>query len=123
MIDPDYGGDAGVPVNVDVLSADEEGVAISPTKLTITEGESDSYTVVLTKAPEGTVTVRISGASDDVSVRPTRLSFTTGNWNREQRVTVRVSEDDDAETDAVVVLEHEVTGGGYDAAFRRRMLR
>ena len=103
-----------VTVNVDVLSAESNGVAISPKKLTITEGESGSYTVVLTKAPEGTVTVRISGASGDVSLSPTRLSFSTGNWNREQKVTVRVSEDDDAETEALVTLEHEVIGGGYD---------
>ena len=110
--EPDY--TTGVPVNVDVLSAESNGVAISPKKLTITEGESDSYTVVLTKAPEGTVTVRISGASDDVTVSPTRLSFSTGNWNREQTVRVRVAADDDADTDAEVHLVHTVTGGGYD---------
>ena len=110
--EPDY--TTGVRVNVDVLSAESNGVAISPKKLTITEGESDSYTVVLTKAPEGTVTVRISGASDDVTVSPTRLSFSTGNWNREQTVRVRVAEDDDADTDAEVHLVHTVTGGGYD---------
>ncbi len=112
--DTNYG--TGVSVNVDILSAADEGVAISPTKLTITEGESDSYTVVLTKAPEGTVTVRISGAAGDVSVSPTRLSFSTRDWNREKTVTVRVAEDSDADTDAVVTLEHTVTGGGYDDA-------
>ena len=110
--EPDYL--TAVEVNVATLSADTEGVAVSPTKLTITEGESDSYTVVLTKAPEGTVTVRISGAADDVTVSPTRLSFSTGNWNREQTVRVRVAEDDDADTDAEVHLVHTVTGGGYD---------
>ena len=110
--EPDYL--TAVEVKVATLSADTEGVAVSPTKLTITEGESDSYTVVLTKAPEGTVTVRISGAADDVTVSPTRLSFSTGNWNREQTVRVRVAEDDDADTDAEVHLVHTVTGGGYD---------
>ena len=110
----DYDGDAAVSVTVKTVSAETNGVAVSPNKLTITEGESGSYTVVLTKAPEGTVTVRISGAADDVTASPTRLSFSTGNWNRQQTVTVRVAEDDDAETDALVMLKHEVTGGGYD---------
>ena len=105
-----------VLVNVKTVSAATEGVAVSPNKLTITEGESGSYTVVLTKAPSGTVTIGISGAAGDVSVNPTRLSFSTGNWNRQQTVRVRVAEDDDADTDTVVMLKHTVTGGGYEDA-------
>ena len=40
----------------------------------------------------------------------TRLSFSTSNWNRDQTVTVSLSEDDDAIQDAAVTLTHEVTG-------------
>ena len=86
------------------------GVAINPTLLEITEGGSDSYTVVLTTEPSATVTVGISGAADDVRLNRTRLSFSTSNWNREQTVTVNVSEDDDAVPDAHVTLTHSVTG-------------
>ena len=56
------------PVVVEVLDNDIPGVAVNPTSLSITEGGSDSYTLVLTKAPTATVTVEISGATGDVSV-------------------------------------------------------
>ena len=71
---------------------------VNPTSLTITEGGSTSYSVVLTKAADGDCEyVDISGASDDVRVnRTTTAEFSTSNWNREQSVTVSVAEDDDA---------------------------
>ena len=97
-------------VSLTVKSRTEPGVAINPTSLEITEGGSDSYSVVLTSAPSATVYVEVSGASGDVRVSRTRLSFSTSNWDREQSVTVSVSEDDDAYPDAHVMLTHKVTG-------------
>ena len=82
---------------------------MSPTSLTVTEGESESYTVVLTRRPSDSVTIKVSGAEDDVSVRPTTLSFRTSDWHTPKKVTVSLSEDDDASDDKVVTLEHEVT--------------
>ena len=93
-----------------VKPSDEEGVAVNPTELTVTEGGSASYTVVLTKRPTATVNVEITGATGDVRLNRTRLSFSTSNWNRDQTVTVSLSEDDDAIQDAAVTLTHEVTG-------------
>ena len=66
--------------------------------------------MVLTKRPTATVTVEISGAAGDVRLSRTRLSFSTSNWNRDQTVTVSLSEDDDAIQDVAVTLTHEVTG-------------
>ena len=43
-------------------------------------------------------------------VSRSRLTFSTSNWNREQTVTVSVSEDDDAAPDPVVTLTHKVSG-------------
>ena len=97
-------------VMLTVKSRTAPGVAINSTSLEITEGGSGSYTVVLTTEPSATVTVEISGAADDVRLSRTRLSFSTGSWNREQTVTVNVSEDDDAFPDAHVTLTHSVTG-------------
>ena len=108
--DTTYNG-ASVPVIVVVFDSDEPGVAVNPTELSITEGGSDSYTVVLTTAPTATVYVQVSGAAGDVTVSPTRpLTFSTSNWNREQTVTVRLLEDEDAVRDAAVTLTHTVTG-------------
>ena len=100
---------------VTITDNDTAGVTVSPTALTVTEGSSDSYTVVLTSQPNGNVTVAVGGASGDVSVDKETLTFTTNNWNDAQRVTVRAGEDNDAETDPQVTLTHTVSGGGYSA--------
>ncbi len=93
-----------------IKSSSTPDVAINPTSLEITEGGSGSYTVVLTTEPSATVNVAVAGAAGDVSLRPARLSFSTRNWNREQTVTVSVSDDDDAVPDPAVTLTHSVTG-------------
>ena len=97
-------------ISLEIKDSSMPGVAINPTSLEITEGSSASYTVVLTSAPTATVNVEVSGAKDDVRVSRTRLSFSTGNWNREQSVTVSVSEDDDAVPEPAVTLAHKTTG-------------
>ena len=106
--DSDY--NVSEDVAVEVMDSDTPDVAVNPTSLTITEGGSDSYTMVLTKAPTATVSVAISGASDDVSLSRSSVSFSTGNWNRAQTVTVRVAADEDAAQDVPVTLTHKVSG-------------
>ena len=109
LADSDY-NNVSEDVAVEVMGSDTPDVAVNPTSLTITEGESDSYTIVLTKVPSATVNVDISGASDEVRLNRSRLSFSTSNWNRAQTVTVSVAEDDDAVPDATVTLTHKVSG-------------
>ena len=67
-LDTNY-DNVSAPVVVVVLDNDTPGVAVNPTSLSIAEGGSDSYTLVLTKAPTATVRVEISGAAGDVSLR------------------------------------------------------
>ena len=105
-----YNALPNVPVELTIKDSDVEDVAVNPTELTVTEGGNASYALVLTKRPTATVTVEISGAAGDVRLSRTRLSFSTSNWNRDQTVTVSLSEDDDAIQDAAVTLTHEVTG-------------
>ena len=93
-----------------IKSSTNPDVAINPTALEITEGSTETYTVVLTSEPTATVNVNVAGAADDVTVSPTRLSFSTSSWNREQTVRVTLAEDDDAVQDAAVTLTHTVTG-------------
>ena len=52
--------------------------------------------------------------SDDLTVRPSQLKFTTSDWNTAQTVRVRAEHDDDAEDDPVVTLRHTASGGGYN---------
>ena len=101
---------AGPGVAVTVKDNDTPSVVIDPTSLTIPEGGSDTYSVVLTKRPTATVNVEVSGATGDITVNRTRLSFSTSSWNREQIVTVSVAEDDDAIPDPGLMLSHSLTG-------------
>ena len=72
------------------------------------------YEVKLEAQPTGTVTVMVRGASGDVTVKPSRLIFTTSSWDDLQPVEVKAGQDADGEHDAPVTLTHAASGGGYD---------
>ena len=112
--DGDYNGIA-VP-NVDVTVTDDEtaGVSITPTKLTIAEGASDSYQVVLTSQPAHDVTVTITHSGDpDIGIDNRELTFTGSDWETAQTVTVSAAQDDDARDD-VATLSHSVASTDTD---------
>ena len=101
---------------VTITDEDERGVTVSPTKLTIAEGESGSYTVVLTSEPTEPVTVTVGGAAGThLTVAPasSRLTFTAQNWRVPQMVTVTAAADADAVVPPEVDLTHTVSGGDY----------
>ncbi len=91
------------------------GVTVAPTELTVDEGSSGTYTVVLESKPAGEVTITMRGAAGDVSVDRTSLVFTADNWNEARTITVSAASDDDAVTDPDVTLTHSASGGGYDS--------
>ena len=97
-----------------ITENDVPSVTVNPPVLDIDEGKSDTYTVMLTTQPTATVRVAVEGASGDVSVEPSSLTFDDENWEDAQEVTVTVAEDGDALQDASVTLTHRVTGGEYD---------
>ena len=96
------------------IRENDPGLVFSETALAVPEGETATYTVALATVPTGDVTVRITGASGDLSLDKTRLAFTPGDWDDAQTITVEAAEDDDTSTDAAVTLTHEASGGGYD---------
>ncbi len=102
--------DAGT---VDVTVADTPGVTVSTAVLTVVEGDSGTYTLRLNKAPSSDVTIRVDGASGDVTVAGAPLTFTTSNWNKPQTVTVNAGTDTDNIRDPDVTLTHSAAGGGY----------
>ncbi len=89
-----------------------KGVTVSRATLRVSEGGGAVYTVVLDRRPSGNVTITVSGASGDVTVSPSSLTFTPANWDTPQTVTVRAAEDADAVADTAT-LTHEASGGGY----------
>ena len=100
-------------VSVQILDDDERGVTIDPATLTVDEGQTATYTVVLTSVPTGAVTVTPSAPADaPVTVSPASLSFTDSTWNTEQTVTVSAAEDVDAD-DESAQIDHSVAGADY----------
>ena len=105
-------GRVTVTVTVTVIDNDEAGVRVTPTRLTLEEGETGTYEVVLTAEPEGYV--EVTAASDDTSavvVSGATLRFTADDWDTAQTVTVWAVEDDDAR-DENVTITHDVSGYG-----------
>ena len=103
-------------VTVNVVDDDSRGVTATPTALTVDEGESGAYTVVLDANPDPgqdglTVTVTPRSNNADVTFAPATLAFTSANWNAPQTVTVSAAHDDDA-ADERATLTHAVSGYG-----------
>ena len=116
----DYGSVSADSVVVSVVAVAGQqptlqvGVSSSTQTLTVPEGGSNSYALVLSSRPTGDVTVGVTlPAGTDVSLDKTTLTFTTDNWDDAQTVAVTAAEDDDAVTDAGVTLTHTVSGGSY----------
>ena len=99
---------------VTIADDDERGVEVSPSTLTVLEDGSSTYTVVLGSEPTGDVTVTpsVGGGSGDVTVSPSRLIFTSSNWDTAQTVTVSAAPDAGAGT---ATIEHAVSGADYGA--------
>ena len=106
----DYGkaGVTAAAVAVTVTDNDQAGVTVSPGMLTVTEGATGAYTVVLTSAPTGEVTITPSSDNPEVTLSDA-LAFTSANWNSAQTVTVTATGDEDAANDHARVT-HTVTG-------------
>ena len=105
------GYSVGTPASamVTVEDNDTRDVTVSPTALTVNEGTTGSYTVVLGSQPTASVTVTPSRTgSSDVTFSPATLTFTTSTWNTVQEVTVTVAQDSDAVDDSATI-SHAVT--------------
>ena len=110
-----YGTVSTAPeVSVNVTDNDTRGVTVTPTSLTIGEGGSGTYTVVLDTQPTGDVMVDIGSDNTDVTVSSSSLTFTTLNWSAEQTVTVTGGQDADAADDAAT-LTHNPSGADYNS--------
>src|SRR2546426_303006 len=81
------------PSDVGVTNTDNDtaGITVTPTSgLTTTEGGGTAtFTVVLTSQPTANVQIGLSSSDlTEGTVAPASLTFTSGNWNTAQTVTV-----------------------------------
>jgi hypothetical protein len=105
--DTAYAGVNAADVSVSNTDNDEAGVILTESGGTtaVTEGGvTDTYTLVLTSQPTANVTVTMN-PSAQLTTAPTSVTFTAGNWNVAQTVTVS------AVDDAVVEGAHDGTVG------------
>ena len=95
---------------VSITDDDTPGVSVSDASLTIVEGSSGMYTIVLDSQPTATLTVTINDPTDntDVTADPASLTFSPTDWNVPQTVTVRAAHDNDTDNETATVT-HTVT--------------
>ena len=111
---------AGVAVTV--ADDDTAGVSVSETTLTVAEGNSSTYTVVLDAQPASNVVITVSSDNSDVTAdtdaatsgNQTTLTFTSSNWDTAQTVTVRAAQDADAVNDAASITHAVVAASSAD---------
>ena len=97
------------------------GVTISESTLTVAEGNSNTYTIVLDTDPGGAVTITpsITPAGHDLTLRHNGVSllpsgvltFTSADWNVAKLVSVSAGMDGDTTNDAAQI-RHAVSGYG-----------
>lgn len=106
--DPNYNGLD--PVDFDGSNADDDEAGMTPDPWdrqfsTSESGGQDSFTVVLESEPTATVTVPVaSDNTSEVTVSPTSLTFTSGNWSTPQTVTLTGVDDDVKDWDVFVQI-------------------
>ena len=96
-----------IPVTIN--DNDSADVDVSKTSMTVTEGESATYTVKLTSKPTSDVSVQFT---TDGELQPMdALVFTSDNWNTPQTVTVQSIANDIADGNRSSTIAHNVSSG------------
>ncbi len=98
-------------VVVTVVETDVASVTISQSSLTMDEGATGTYTVVLTSEPNNDVVIAPGSSDAAVATVTGALTFTTATWNTGQTVTVAAIDDDDSSTE-IATVTHAVSGYG-----------
>ncbi len=103
-----------ITINVDNIDLDDPSIEIDPEMISVTEGEKETFTVLLSEKPISDVTVRVSMfANSDFTRSPESLTFTPSDFDQGQKIEITLSEDNDAETDSDQ-LTLTANDGGYD---------
>ena len=108
------------PASFTIIDDDTRGITVSPAKLaagtgiSMKEGGTSTYSLVLDSEPTDTVTVTVAGRQGDlISLTPETLTFTPSDWSTAQTISV-VSLDDGTDTSFTnAIISHQVSGGDY----------
>ena len=116
------------PASFTIIDDDTRGITVSPAKLaagtgiSMKEGGTSTYSLVLDSEPTDTVTVTVAGRQGDlISLTPETLSFTPSDWSTAKTISV-VSLDDGTDTSFTnAVISHQVSGGDYGSVTVREI--
>ena len=95
--DANYNGLNAADVSVTNTDNDTAGITVSPTSglMTTEAGGTATFTIVLNTQPTANVTIGLSSSdTTEGTVAPASVTFTAGNWNTPQTVTVTGVNDD-----------------------------
>lgn len=114
--DMGYNGIEVDEVEVTVDDDDDRGITVTGSPLTINEGSTGTYTVVLNTQPEPmeSVTITPGSSNSDLSFNPPSVMFDENNWNTVRTITVTAGHDDDLEDDSAMI-SNAVVYVGYQA--------
>ena len=81
-------------------------------------GSTDTFTVVLGAQPASDVVISVSsGDTGEATISPSQLTFTSGNWNSAQTVTVTGINDDLVDGTQTSTITMSVVDGNSDDSF------
>jgi hypothetical protein len=106
------------PANVTVINVDNDSIGFTVTQsggsTNVTEGSTtDTYTIRLNTLPSADVVVTLT-PNAQVSVNPSTLTFTPGNWGNNQTVTVTAVNDTVVEGNHTGTISHSVASADLD---------
>ena len=101
---------------VTIVDDDNRSVDVSRTSLTIDEGRTEFYTIVLGRQPTGdvTITTEVIDARDSAIAVTPSITFAPQNWNIPVAVLVS-AEADDNRANGSATITHTITGADYEA--------
>ncbi|MDP7079798.1 MAG: Calx-beta domain-containing protein [Candidatus Undinarchaeales archaeon] len=93
--DSKYSGMSLSSVSVSITDDDSAGTSVPDTDTDVAEGQTGDgyYDILLTSEPVETVTITIVDFDEQYEAM-SQLTFTSGNWNVSQQVTVTATDDD-----------------------------
>ncbi len=102
-----------------ITDDDTAGFTLSETTASVNEsGTTDTFTVVLDSQPTSNVEISVtSGDTGEATVSPATLTFTTGNWNTTQTVTITGVDDILSDGDQNTTVTLSIVDGSSDDAF------
>ena len=105
------------PAVTQIVVNDDEpanpSIAVTPSTLTIKEGETKAYDVKLNEEPASNVTITLTFVQSLIRTDQPSLNFTPENWNQAQEVQITAKQDYGNEHNQTIIT-HTATGGGFN---------